>query len=295
MIDPRLLRFFITVADELSFSKAAKRLHISQSPLSYAIKQLEQQLNATLFERTTRQVSLTAAGHALYEEAAMLLSRHEELKRRIQRVQAGYEGEVHIGFVGSMLFRGLAELLENLKRAHPKVEYRLQELNSSHQLLAIERGNMDLGFIHETTTPQSLQATSIWHEPFMLCVPLKNHEKVDSIQLKELKNKEFIFFSRSASTTYYELLILQCTEAGFYPQVSYQAPHWLSVISMVAQNLGVSIVPRSLAKSGINGVRFYPLSTKHKSVSQLAYQANHPSALIQTQIRHILDFYCSKK
>lgn len=295
MIDPRLLRFFIAVAEELSFSKAAKRLHISQSPLSYAIKQLEQQLNATLFERTTRQVSLTAAGQALYEEAITLLLRHGELKQRIQHVQAGYEGELHIGFVGSMLFRGLAELLENLKTAYPKVEYRLQELNSSRQLLSIERGDIDLGFIHQTSASPNIQTIDIWHEPFMLCVPLKNNEQIKNITLEELKNKEFIFFSHSASTTYYELLILQCAEAGFYPKVSYQAPHWLSVISMVAQNLGVSIVPSSLAKSGINGVRFFPLSTRHKSLSQLAYQANSPSVLIQTQVHHILDFYNNKK
>lgn len=291
MIEPRLLRFFIAVADELSFSKAAKRLHISQSPLSYAIKQLEQQIGTSLFERTTRQVALTPAGRVLYEEAQKLLLRHASLQARIQRVSEGYEGEINIGFVGSMLFRGLANLLTELKKQNPNVEYKLQEMNSSTQIHAIERGDIDLGFIHETAAPITLSAVNIWHEPFLLCVPEKRYKNIDSLELASLKKEPFIFFSQTASPTYYELLVLQCAEAGFYPQVSYQAPHWLSVISMVAQDLGVSIVPSTLQQSGIHGVLFYPIKKSHTSISQLVYKASHASGLIQSQFQQITAFY----
>ncbi len=152
-LDPRLLRYFIAVAEERHFSRAATRLHISQPPLSYAIRQLEDNVGARLLARTSRHVELTDAGHVLYREALTLLRQAEEVRTLVQRVDAGLRGRLRIGFVGSMLYRGLPVLLNAMRAELPDVEHVLTELNSHEQIEAVRRGEQDLGFIHANPVP----------------------------------------------------------------------------------------------------------------------------------------------
>jgi DNA-binding transcriptional LysR family regulator len=261
-LDSRLLRYFVAVAEELSFSRAAARLHISQPPLSYAIRQLEEGLGARLFVRSSRHVELTAAGRALYNEAIFLLRRDVELRSLIARIDAGLQGQLKIGFVGSMLYRGLPQVLRDCKQQYPDVDHALQELNSAEQIELVVRGGLV-------------------EEPFAACLH-RNHPLASQpeIALAELAQDDFIFFSRAFSPVYYETLLAMCLDAGFLPKVRYESRHWLSVASLVSQEMGVSLVPACLARSGIADIRFLPFTHVQRSVTSLIW-SNSPSSRIK--------------
>lgn len=216
-LDPRLLRYFIAVAEERHFSRAAARLHISQPPLSYAIRQLEDNVGARLLARTSRHVELTAAGQVLYREALTLLRQAEDVRMLVQRVDAGLRGRLRIGFVGSMLYRGLPALLASMRAELPDVEHVLTELNSHDQIEAVRRGEQDLGFIHANPVPAGVAARDLLAEPFVVCLP-QSHPLAGrpSLALAELAADDFVFFARAASPSYYETVLSLCVGGGLH-------------------------------------------------------------------------------
>ncbi|MBB1628020.1 LysR family transcriptional regulator [Achromobacter sp. UMC71] len=279
-LDPRLLRYFIAVAEERHFSRAAARLHISQPPLSYAIRQLEDNVGARLLARTSRHVELTDAGHVLYREALTLLRQAEEVRTLVQRVDAGLRGRLRIGFVGSMLYRGLPALLACMRAELPDVEHVLTEQNSHDQIEAVRRGEQDLGFIHANPVPAGVAARDLLAEPFVVCLP-DSHAlaRRRSLRLAELAADDFVFFARAASPSYYETVLSLCVGAGFMPVIRHEVRHWLSVASLVSQGLGVSIVPACLSRSGLAGTRFIAFEHQARSVSQVIWPAAARSPL----------------
>ena len=271
-LDPRLLRYFITVAEERHFSRAAARLHISQPPLSYAIRQLEENVGARLLARTSRHVELTDAGQVLYREALILLRQAEEVRTLVRQVDAGLRGRLRIGFVGSMLYRGLPALLNAMRAELPDVEHVLTELNSHDQIEAVRRGEQDLGFIHANPVPEGVQARDLLAEPFVICLPEAHPlARRRSLRLAELASDDFVFFARAASPSYYETVLSMCVSAGFMPAIRHEVRHWLSVASLVSQGLGVSIVPACLSRSGLAGTRFIAFEHQARSVSQVIW------------------------
>lgn len=291
-LEPRLLRYFIAVAEERHFSRAAQRLHISQPPLSYAIRQLETTLGAQLLERTSRHVALTEAGRVLYREAQALLRQSEAIGTLVQRVDAGLRGRLRIGFVGSMLYRGLPDLLASMRAALPDVEHVLIELNSHDQLEAVRRGEQDLGFIHANPAPGEVRTLDLLAEPFVLCVPdthpLARRRRVS---LRAVAKDDFIFFAREASPSYYETVLSMCVIAGFHPVIRHEVRHWLSVAALVSQGLGVSIVPVCLARSGLAGTRFIAFDHQARSISQAIWPRQVDSPLLRTAVRLVRNHY----
>jgi len=259
-MDLRKLRYFSVLAEEKHFGRAAQRLSLSQPPLSYAIRQLEQEIGARLFERTSRNVSLTAAGAALQREAQALLHRAEETRVLVKAIADGKEGRLRLGFGGSMLYRGLPRILEGFHAASPDIELSLQELNSTEQIEALHRDEIDLGFIHGREAPQHLQGFRYHAEPFVACLP-QDHPCADvrTLRLSRLKDDEFVLFSRNVSPDYFQSIIATCVSAGFMPRVRHEVRHWLSVVSFVANGLGVALVPRTLRTSNMAGAAFLPI------------------------------------
>lgn len=291
-LEPRLLRYFIAVAEERHFSRAATRLHISQPPLSYAIRQLEESIGARLLHRSSRHVELTEAGHALYREAQALLRRAEDVRQLIQRVDAGMQGRLRIGFVGSMLYRGLPKLLTHLKRALPDVEQVLMEANSKDQIEALQRGEIDFGFIHANPTPAEILAVDLVSERFVACLPTRHAlAGRKTLRLSSLAQDEFVFFARDASPRYYETVLSLCSQAGFEPAIRHEVRHWLSVASLVSQGLGVSIVPACLSRSGLAGTRFIGFPHEARSVSRLVWREDADSPLLRQCIEHVRRHY----
>ncbi len=257
----RHLRYFLALAEELHFGRAAQRLAITQPPLSLNIQQLEASVGAQLFDRHSRGVRLTAAGMAFRDSARALLAQAEEARLLAREIEAGAVGRLRVGFVGSVLFRGLPQWLDDYRAKHPRVDIALSELNSQEQIDALEHGQLDLGFIHTQRVPEALRTAFVHAELFLCCVnakhPLAARKK---IPIAQLRDEPFVLFSRKASPDYHTRIIEMCAARGFKPRVRHEVRHWLSVVSMVAQGMGVSVVPAPLERSGMAGAVFRPFA-----------------------------------
>lgn len=256
----RHLRYFLVLADELHFGRAARRLSISQPPLSLNIQQLEASVGARLFERDSKGVRLTAAGRAFRESATALLAQAEEARLLARQIEAGAVGRLRVGFVGSMLYRGLPQKLQQFEADQPGIQIALTELNSQEQIEALLHGQLDVGFIHTSRVPDELATRLIHSEPFVCCMPAAHRLATRrNIALTELRGEPFVLFSRNASPDYYARIVDMCAAEGFYPQIRHEVRHWLSVVSLVSQGMGVAVVPAALRHSALAGAAFRPL------------------------------------
>lgn len=258
----RHLRCFMALAEELHFGRAAQRLAMSQPPLSVAIQQLEASVGARLFDRDSKGVRLTPAGQAFQGHAASLLSRVEEACALAREVQAGEVGRLRLGFVGSTLFNGLSTWLQAFQASHPRVEVVVVELNSQDQIDALLQSDLDLGLVHTDRLPPALAAAPLYTEPFLACLPASHPlAGLDVIPLARLSDEPFILFSRKGSPDYHARIVEICRRHGFFnPRLQHEGRHWLSVVSLVAQGLGVSIVPAAFRQAGVQGAVFRPLA-----------------------------------
>lgn len=259
--DLRHLRCFLAVAEEAHFGRAAARLSMTQPPLSVAIRQLEDTVGVRHIDRTSRGVRITAAGEALLPQARALLAAAAEAALTAREVGRGARGRLRIGFVGSLLFGGLPQWLRLYQEANPGIEVALVELNSQEQLDALGRGELDAGFVLARRVPPALQAVTVHEAPFVACVPA-GHPAATArrLALKRLRDEPFVLFSRQVSPDYHSRIVQACAEAGFDPKVRHELRHWLSVVALVSQGMGVAIVPETLSHSGMAGVVFRPLS-----------------------------------
>ena len=276
----RHLRYFTVLAEELHFGRAARRLHLSQPPLSFNIKQLEATLGVQLLERNSHGVKLTPAGETFRRSALQVLADVDTAALRTRDVAAGVTARVRIGFVGSMLFRGLPERLESFHAQHAGV-----------QVEAIARGQIDLGFVHTQRVPAGLRCERYMSEPFMACVPA-GHPASDAAvwDAAHWRQMPLVLFSRGASPDYYERVLGLCTQLGLDPLVRHEVRHWLSVVALVAKGMGMALVPRALMDSGVAGVRFLPLpETGVRSEVHLLWNERQMPAVLPALVAHFLE------
>ncbi|AMM24379.1 LysR family transcriptional regulator [Variovorax sp. PAMC 28711] len=256
----RHLRYFVVLAEELHFGRAARRLAISQPPLSVAIRQLEDSVAARLFERNSKEVRLTPAGVALQASARRLLRQAEDAATEARDVSQGSAGRLRIGFVGAMLYRGLPQALARFRAAHPAVRITLAELNSGEQMTELLHDRMDIGFVHTSRMPAELRHMLLLSEPFVACLPAGHRlARRRTVSLAGLRDEPFVLFSRNASPDYHERILSICADAGFRPEVRHEVRHWLSVVSLVSQELGVALVPDAMRHAALRGAVFRPL------------------------------------
>jgi DNA-binding transcriptional LysR family regulator len=289
-LELRALRYFVAVAETLNFSKAAARLNISQPPLSLAIRQLEEKMGAQLFERNSRHVSLTPAGAVLYKEALFLLSHAGSLKNRLAHTTE--RGRLRIGFVGSMVYRGLPALLQQLAPEGEQINIELAESNSSDIVDKVAMGHVDVGFIHSNRLPADLQDKVIVTEPFLLCVHKDNpilQKKTPA--LADFSTQRFIFFSRHVSPVYYEILLSMCISAGFFPKAVDETRHWLSILSMVSRNMGVSLVPACMKHCGLPDLQFLEFEHTQRSITSVIWSRKKQDPFVSRAIQTITAFY----
>ena len=256
----RHLRYFSVLADELHFGRAAQRLAISQPPLSVAIRQLEESVGARLFDRNNKAVRLTPAGQALRASARRLLRQAEEAALEARDVAAGSAGQLRIGFVGAMLYRGLPQALRAFQAQHPAVRISLAELNSGEQITELLHDRLDLAFMHTARMPQDLSRRLLLTEPFVACLPASHAlARKRVLGPADLREQPFVLFARASSPDYHERILSICAGAGFLPEVRHEVRHWLAVVSLVAQGLGVALVPQAMQRSALKGAVFRPL------------------------------------
>ncbi|KVW63677.1 LysR family transcriptional regulator [Burkholderia ubonensis] len=254
------LRYFVAVADELHFGRAAKRLFISQPALSFDIRKFEDALGVQLFARTSKSVALTNAGEVLLGEARRLLLQAAEAERLTVRSASGYAGRLRVGFVHSMLYRGLPDAVRRFEADHPGVEIVLSEMNTQAQVQAIQRGQIDLGYAHWGHFPPEVDSTPIHAEPFVCCLPAGHPlARRRQVALAALADEPFILFPRDAAPHYHDLIIAQCVNAGFSPLIRHEARLWQTILSMIEFGMGVALVPRVLQQVKSGRLAFRPL------------------------------------
>jgi DNA-binding transcriptional LysR family regulator len=256
----RHLRYFLVLAEELHFGRAARRLSISQPPLSLNIQQLEASIGARLFTRNSKQVALTAAGLAFVPAARALLEQAAQAASHARDVGQGMAGSLTIGFAGTMLYSGLPKILERFQAQHPLLRLMLKELSSSEQLIELSHDRLDIGFVHTTRVPAELSQILVSSQAFVGCLP-SGHAlaRQPLLSIKQLQGEPFAVVSRAVSPDYHDRILAICLEAGFYPEIRYELRHWLSVVSLVSQGMGVALVPAALSQSAMAGTAFVPL------------------------------------
>ena len=278
MLELRLLRYFVALSEELHFGRAALRLSISQPPLSVAIKQLEELVQAQLFERNSKEVRLTAAGEHLLPRARQVLALASQAAQETRDVARGISGQLRVGFVGSSLYRGVPQALAMFQEKHPLVRVDMQELNSGEQLQELQHARLDLGLVHSITPPEGISSQMLMEEPFMVCIP-EGHALAtrDAIDLTELQDERLILFSAQVSPVYHQRIYQMCEKHGFAPEIRHEVRHWLSVISLVSLGQGVAIVPAALQRVGMPRLVFKPLKGKQPQSELLAIWRTTPN------------------
>lgn len=255
MMDLRRLRYFVTVADELHFGRAAQRLHISQPSLSQQIRVLENDLGAKLLDRDRRSVALTAAGVRLLEQGRSLLWQVDELGAAVGRVARGEEGRLSVGFVGPAMEGTLPAALRRFRRRHARVRLTLWQRGTDDQITALLAGEQDVGllrpFRHDLT---SLSTRRIDRQRYVLALPRK-HALLQRrrVRLAQLGTEALILFPRSTHPALYDVMLRTCTEAGYVPAVLHEASTKAMALAMVRAGVGVALVPEGQAAPGDRG------------------------------------------
>lgn len=257
----RHLRYFVTLAEELHFGRAAEKLHISQPPLSMQIRALEDELGVMLFNRTQRHVALTQAGHALLQEARQILARVEQAVLITRRAGRGEIGELAVGFISVADYNVLPVVLREFRRKFPLVNLTLREATTDAQVRDLVAGRLDVGFLLPPVTEPALESVSILREPLIVALPEKHPlaKKAGKLALEKLKDAPFILFPRPNAPGLYDDVVSCCKAAGFSPRVEQEAIQMQTIISLVSAELGVALIPASLTNLRRTGVVYKSL------------------------------------
>lgn len=269
-IELRHLRYFIAVAEELHFGRAAQRLNISQPPLSQQIQQLEQETGARLFSRTNRSVQLTAAGAQLLPDARAILQQVDQAAERAARLHRGETGELRIGFTSSAPFIAqVSDALYHFRLRWPDVHIQMQEINTRQQLAPLHEGRLDLGIMRNTPLPGDLCHQLLRREP--LCAVMhRAHPLAEAgqISVRALANEPFVFFDAQGGTALYSEILSLLHRYQIQPYITQEAGEAMTILGLVATGLGVSILPASFRRARLDEVIWLPL-TEPDAVSEM--------------------------
>jgi DNA-binding transcriptional LysR family regulator len=259
----RHLRYFIAVAEELHFTRAAERLHIGQPPLSHAIQMLEADVGAQLFERSKRWVRLTEAGKLFLADARRILALSEQASETARRAQRGEAGELRIGFTFSTPFTPLFATLINRYRAKfPAVSLTLHEMATLRQLDGLGQRTLDLGIIRppEIAIPDSIALITLRTDPLLAVLPAAHPlASKPAVAIKDLDGLPFVMYPPNAGTGIYRQILRLCRAAGFVPHIAQEAGEASTIIGLVAAGCGVSVLPASFDRIRMDGVCYRPL------------------------------------
>ena len=282
------LRYFVTVAETLHFGRAAAALHISQPPLSRAIRALEERLGVTLLARTRRRVELTPEGSRLLEEARRMLGQLERTVQEVRGMARGEEGRLRIGFVSLADFGVLPRLLKTFKAARPRIALALREMLSPEQATALAAGELDFGFLLPPVA-EDLEHIVVQRERFVAALPARHRLAAGKgkLAVSALAGEPFVMVPRDIAPGLYDIVSGLAARAGITFNVAQEAIQMQTVVSLVSSGLGAAIVPGSIANLGRRGVVYRELADHHPKLDVwLAW----PRSAQSTAARDFLSF-----
>lgn len=253
MIETRLLRQFIAVAQELNFHRAAIRLHMAQPPLSQAINRLEDKLGFSLFTRDKREVRLTVAGADFLATAHATLQTLEHGVEQARKVAKGMAGSLTVTAISIAGYPFLLHSLKAFRQAYPQVQLIIREMPSAEQAKALLTGDSDIAFMRQLPLPGGhLASRLILDEPVLLALPRDHALAAHSeVRLQDCATEDFVFTPQVLGSGYHAQLIALCESAGFYPRIVQEAAQIQTLLGLVACGFGVALVPQSFAASGL--------------------------------------------
>lgn len=258
----RHIRYFIAVAEELHFGRAARRLHIAQPPLSQQIRQLEDELGCTLFIRDRHHVELSPAGELLLPQARILLQQAQACADVVRQSATGQKGVLVLGYVEEAVHFVFPAALQSFREQYPAVEVRLVEMHSYQQVEAVERGVIDFGFGYAPAGATGLAGEKVLSGEIELALPA-DHKLVrqrKAIKLEDCRDEPFIFPVQATSPQLYDFMLSICHSHGFTPNVSYTAEHIYTVMGLVRSGMGVTLFPGFIRRQEWPGVVVKPIS-----------------------------------
>lgn len=265
-MDLRQLRYFQAVAEELSFSRAARRLHIAQPALSRAVKDLEDRLRVMLLNRDRRSVALTPAGAALLQESGLHFERIEETIRKVQRAAVGEEGELRVGYIGPPTQNFLGQLLSEFRRRHPRVNIVLEERTPERVCEMVARGRVNVGLTRPVLSGRALglSTTLLRQEPLWAVLP-ESHPlaKFRNVRWGKLSEIPLIILSRREGVGLHDAIVQACRKAHFSPRIV-QTPSVIgTILTYVESGAGLGVIPDSVAALGYGRpLAFRPLTPR---------------------------------
>jgi len=260
----RHLRYFVTVAEELHFGRAAQKLHLSQPPLSMQIKALETEIGAELFSRSRRKVALTPAGAVFLREARDILARTEQAALSARRAGRGEIGELAVGFVTIADYNVLPPVLSEFRKRNPGVRLNLREATTDVQLRDLAEQRIDVGFVLAPIPADGFMTKPVLREPLVAALPATHAlaRKRGPLPLRQLADTPFVLFPRHMATGLYDDVVSFCRRAGFNPRIDQEAIQMQTIISLVSAGLGATLIPASMRNLGRTGVVYRNLREK---------------------------------
>ncbi|HEY9801077.1 MAG TPA: LysR substrate-binding domain-containing protein [Leptolyngbyaceae cyanobacterium] len=286
----RHLRYFIAVAEELHFSKAAERLHIAQPPLSQQIQQLEQELEVQLFHRKTkRQVQLTEAGKVFLQEAYQLLAQLETAVALTQRIGKGQTGQLRIGFTSLVIYDLLPLILRQFREQFPQVELVLRELTTSQQEQALKDSLIHVGFAHPPLEDDTISYQCIDRQTLVVALPSTHSlAQTEHIYVQDILSEPLIMFPRYLAPGLYDRIMSLFQQRNIQPDITQEAIQMQTIIALVSAGMGIAITPSSLQNLQRSGVVYRPLLDEVPVIeTAVIWQQNTLTPLVENFLRLI--------
>jgi DNA-binding transcriptional LysR family regulator len=260
MMELRHLRYFVAVAEELSFRKAAERLHLAQPPLSAQIKDLEEELGTKLFERTTRSVRMTTSGRVFLDEARMVLAAAEKAEQRARKAEQGLVGTLRIGVLAPTATSRLATILRSYRQQFPGIQFSLNELTSVEQLQSLRLDQLDVGLLRPPVAFPELNFHFLEESPMVLALPAGHRlAKQRLIRWKDFHNEPLVMIHPSLQHGYYDTFLDLCAKAGATPSVGQYANDVHSKMWLISAGFGVAPTTKTIAEVKRPGLVFREL------------------------------------
>ena len=288
----RHLKYFVAVAEELHYGKAAKKLNIAQPPLSQQIMNLEEELGIKLFDRSKRTIQMTAAGSHFLKEAKEVLLHVEQAAETARMIYGGKAGRLVIGFLGSVIHTFLPEGLRLFRERFPKVEMVLHEMNTTEQITSLHAKRIDVGFLYIGAQDPMLASKTLTLAP-LLAVLHNNHRLSgrNSVHIRQLAHEPFIANTRSSEPVVRDAFISLCHSAGFSPTIAQEAGQVQTVLGLVASGMGACLLPDFIKNIRRPGVQYIPLSGSPPEVKLAVVRHRDNTSILVNSFVNIIESY----